>query len=422
MRHRKTHLFQYGVIALPLAFAGLPIYVHAPALYAIELQIDLSTIGIILLLLRSIDAVADPIIGSVSDNYHHYRGAILALGVVLLAVGFWMVFHPLTNATLSWFALGITMCTMGYSIVSINIQTLGGLWHTASEERTRVTSWREAFGLLGLLLAAIAPSVLGEDQDPVLAFHRLSLLYIPLLLVTSAVFWFWMQHASIAKVGAPKLHTGITRLLRNKWNRQFFAIYLSNAIASAVPAVLVIFFVSDRIGTPKWIGLFLLLYFVSGASAMPLWQWLAQYLGKMQAWLVGMAVAVASFIWAFGLGNGDSLAYGVICVLSGFAVGADLALPPAIIADRIASQQHQSEASRYFSLLTFFSKAALALSTGIVLPVLGMLGYQPGQVTDYTQTIFLSYAYALAPSLMKAATALWLWRFIRATSIREPTL
>ena len=43
-----------------------------------------------------------------------------------------------------------------------------------------------------------------------------------------------------------------------------------------------------------------------------------------------LALALLVFAWAGLLGPGDTWAYGLICVLSGFALGADLALPPSL--------------------------------------------------------------------------------------------
>ena len=406
--HKRLQLAQYSLPAIPLAFAGLPVYLHAPAFYASELDISLAKIGAALLALRLVDAVQDPLIGSLSDKFHHRRRAIIVLGMTLLALGFWMVFNPAAGHPLLWFATGVLLCTTGFSVVSINFQALGGLWVAAATERARITGWREAIGLLSLLAAAAAPTLLGSAQDATAAFHLLALLYLPLVVVCSFGFLHWLSYAALYSPPA----TGMAppfRELGNAWNIRFFSIYFCNALAGAIPAVLVIFFINDRINAPGMTGLFLSLYFLSGAGAMPLWQWLAARLGKQRAWLLSMWLAVMTFSWALTLAAGDVAFYAIVCILSGTAVGADLALPPAIIADRIADRQDQSLAARYFAVLAFLSKAALALATGIALPVLAALGYQPGAVDNYAVTNYLSYAYALIPSLLKIVVAMAVW-------------
>jgi len=407
---RRADLLRYGALALPLAFAGLPVYLHAPDFYTRHHGMPLATLGLVLLALRAVDAVQDPLIGALSDRFHRRRREILLGGMALMGGGFWMVFNPVDGHVVAWFALAVLACTTGFSIVAINFQALGGLWSCAPAERTRVTGWREAAGLVGLLLASAAPTILGVEEDADAAFGSLSLLYVPLLCVVAVVFFGWMARAEIAapSAGSPG---GPVEALRTGWNRRFFAIYLLNSFAGAIPAVLVVFFVRDRLDAGALTGLFLVLYFLSGAVSMPLWDAAARRVGKLQAWLASMLLATGTFVWAFLLGKGDVAAFGAVCVMSGLALGADLALPPAILADRIAKLKDQHAASGYFSVMTFLTKSGLALATGVTLPLLGWMGYQPGAVEDYSQTAHLSVAYALVPCALKAAVAAWLWRF-----------
>ena len=59
---RKPSLIRYGFFALPLAFAGLPLYMHMPDLYAREFGLNLAVLGTVLLVIRLIDAVQDPVL------------------------------------------------------------------------------------------------------------------------------------------------------------------------------------------------------------------------------------------------------------------------------------------------------------------------------------------------------------------------
>src|SRR5690606_33943281 len=107
------------------------------------------------------------------------------------------------------------------------------------------------------------------------------------------------------------------------------AVFAASGIAAAIPASTVLFFVADVLGAERLAGGFLVLYFVAGAAGLPLWVRIAARVGKLHAWLGAMLLSVLVFGWAATLGAGDLAAYAVICVLSGFALGADLALPPA---------------------------------------------------------------------------------------------
>lgn len=412
--HRRAELAQHGLLALPLAFAGLPVYLHAPDYYASHHGVGLGLLGAVLLGLRLVDAFQDPLIGALSDRLHRHRRSVLAAGMALMAAGFWMVFNPAEGMLLAWFAAGVLLCTTGYSVVGINLLALGGLWESTPSGRTRIAGWREAAGLAGLLLASVAPALLGSADDPGRAFRLLSLAYLPLLAVAAALFFRWMSRARIAAPapGAGGLAGPLRRAFSSRWSARFFSVYLLNSVAGALPAVLVVFFVRDRLGVPGLTGLFLLLYFVSGALSMPAWRALSVRVGKARAWLCSMWLAVGTFLWAALLGEGDAAAFAAVCAMSGFALGADLSLPPSMLADRIARRREEGIASCYFSALTFLTKSALVLATGVALPALGALGYQPGAVVDDSVTVHLAVAYALVPCVLKAGTALLLLRLI----------
>jgi GPH family glycoside/pentoside/hexuronide:cation symporter len=407
-RLRTGELIRHGFMAFPLAFAGLPIYLHAPDFYATSQGVSLTILGLVLLGLRFVDAFQDPLIGSFSDRNAAWRRIIISVGSIMLGGGLWMIFHPLQSAPVLWFALSVFICTTGFSIVSINLQALGGIWQAGEHDRTRITSWREAFGLSGLLAAAISPTLLGLDRDPSAAFHTLSLIYLPVLILATWLLLAWQNSAPLRHTGHRPDRTNWRELVTHPWRRQFFGIFLLNTFASAVPAVLVLFFIRDRLGAPELSGLFLLIYFLSGILAMPIWQKLSKHLGKVTAWALSMAVAVATFLWAVFLGDGDVVAYALVCALSGLALGADLALPPSILADHIDAGNQQGEAARLFSIMTLMSKSALALATGLALPVLGLAGYRPGIEMTPELNISMNLAYAALPCLFKVITLLWL--------------
>ena len=116
-------LFQYAMLALPVAFAGLPLYIHAPDFYTQHLGLGLGAMGVILLAVRLFDAVQDPVIGYLSDRYPAYRNHILMSGVVLLTLGLFALFFgpQFAVATSVWFAASMILATTGFSVVVINL-------------------------------------------------------------------------------------------------------------------------------------------------------------------------------------------------------------------------------------------------------------------------------------------------------------
>ena len=185
-----------------------------------------------------------------------------------------------------------------------------------------------------------------------------------------------------------------------------------NGIASAVPATLVLFFVQDRLqASAAQEPVFLGSYFLAAALSMPLWLRAVRAWGLARSWGLGMALAVAVFVWAATLGAGDSAPFIVICVLSGAALGADLVMPGAMLAGLIGRAGDLGRAQgAYYGWWAFATKLNLALAAGLALPLLGFFGYVPG--TREPQALqALSYAYCLLPCVLKLAAGGLLFQF-----------
>jgi GPH family glycoside/pentoside/hexuronide:cation symporter len=194
----------------------------------------------------------------------------------------------------------------------------------------------------------------------------------------------------------------LSRPLADRVFRRLLLVFMLNGIAAAIPATLVLFFIADVLNAESQQGTFLALYFVAGAAGMPLWVKLSARIGKPYAWLTAMALAIGAFVWASRLGAGDVTAFAIICVLSGIALGADLALPPSLLADVIGRRGRMEATGSYFGLWTLATKLNLALAAGIALPLLSALGYVPGG-RDQTALSALAIVYAFVPCVLKLA-------------------
>jgi hypothetical protein len=63
MTFAAPRLWPWSVFAAMIAAAGLPIYIHAPKVYAETHGLSLGALGLVLALLRLIDVVQDPFLG-----------------------------------------------------------------------------------------------------------------------------------------------------------------------------------------------------------------------------------------------------------------------------------------------------------------------------------------------------------------------
>ena len=114
-----------------------------------------------------------------------------------------------------------------------------------------------------------------------------------------------------------------------------------------------------------------------------------------------MVLAIGVFAWAVTLGAGDLVAFGVICVLSGAAVGADLTLLPALFARRMSDIS--PGAAEGFGLWSFVSKVTLAVAAVSLLPLLQTGGFEAGTDNDADALWLLSLLYGGLPCVLKLA-------------------
>ncbi len=393
--------------------AALPIYVHVPKLYA-ELGLSLSALGVLLLVLRFADALIDPLLGRWSDRLGT-RFAAIAIACVALLVGMLGLLNPaaatsLSIALWSWLTVSLILVYFGFSLATIAYSAWGAELPPDSAARTRLTACREAVGLIGVLVAAALPTVLVSGGMPAtqigLGLARFSWLFVIVLVV--ALFALWRLREAKVAVDTPAALLGV---LQDKRFVALLAVFALNGIASAIPATLLLFFVDDVLRAKEWEPVFLVSYFLAGALAMPLWVMLAARLGKVAAWGIGMVVAVLAFSWAASFGAGDRIAFLVVCIASGVALGADLALPPALLADAIEKANAREQTGSYFGIWTFATKANLALAAGLALPVVSAFGYRSGEPSSNVAALTL--AYTVLPCALKLCALALLWKVHR---------
>lgn len=400
----------YGALGAPLAFVSLPLYVHLPHHYASVAGAPLAALGLVLLLTRALDALVDPALGRLADRLLQrgprpaWRAA--ALGSAVLAIGFAALWHPpgsTPTALLLWLTATLLISTLAYSGVSILHQAWGTRWGGDPLWRARVAAWREGATLAGVLLASALPAWLGFSATS-------AVLAVGLVLALAA----------LGRTRSPTLHaaatsTAPTGSAPSPWSdpafRALLAVFMLNGVASAVPATLLPFFVADRLQAPDLQPLLLLAFFGAAALGLPLWVRAVGRWGLAPTWRLGMLASVAAFAFTPWLGSGDGLWFLGICLASGLALGADLALPGALLTGVIhqagAGQRHEG---RYLGWWACATKLNLALAAGLALPLLAAWGYRAGG-TDPAGLQALAWAYGGLPCLLKLSAAGLLWRF-----------
>jgi Na+/melibiose symporter-like transporter len=404
-RLKKSTLFSYASTAIPLAMLGLPLYIYLPTFYAQNVGLSVTVVGLILFLSRLTDVITDPLIGFYSDIFESKFGKrkpFMIVGSLILAMSFYALIHP-PLVYIEFWLLGFSILVyVGWSIVSIPYLAWSAEITSDYHEKTRLSSSRELFTILGALAAILIPYFYGVSES---ADKSLTLLYLAFVIsiVIMLPLTLWGIKEGKAKVVK---HTGLTELGR-LWIkipslRSLQISFLLNSLANALPATLFLFYVQLVLQEESMTGPLLLLYFTSGIIGLPFWTMLAKKIGKRKSWQASMLLASFAFVFVPFLGSGDLVFFALITFVSGLSLGADMALPSSIQADVVQKIQTQKTtyAGMLFGIWAMLTKFSLALAIGLGFVILGLVEFKADAPTPLALTT-LSLLYGGTPVFFK---------------------
>ncbi|MDQ2091335.1 MFS transporter [Marimonas arenosa] len=385
-----------SLYALMLAAAGIPLYIHLPRFAAVELGIGLGTIGTILLAIRLIDLVQDPAIGWAIDRWPGAQSGFALAAAGGLAVGFPLLFMPYSGTGVELRLVAILVVLFSaYSLGMILLYGRSATLARRPEPRELMTlaAYREVGMLAGVVLAAIAPTLLvgfgaGAQGYPAFGLF-LGALAVAIGLLTLPI---WRRpvilgdRLSLAGLG----QAGALRLL---------ALALVNSLPVAITSTLFLFFVEDRLQLPGQAGPLLILFFLSAGLSVPFWARLSQNIGPKTTLLVAMPLAILGFAGAAFLAPGNLAGFSMVCLASGAALGADMVILPAMFS--VALTRAGLKASLAFGIWSFAGKLGLALAAFAALPLLEASGFTPGATNSPAALARLNLLYAVIPCILK---------------------
>ncbi|RFP90984.1 sodium:galactoside symporter [Rhodobacteraceae bacterium 63075] len=383
-----------SLFALMLAAAGLPLYIHLPRYASAELGMSLSALGGLLIGLRVLDFVQDPLLGKLIDRFPNARRLFAALALGGLAAGFALVFTFLPEAgRIYWLAGGLALLFTAHSLGTIlfygqSVAIAGG-----EAGLVRLAGFREGGSLVGVLLAALAPTVfvaLGVGGGGYPAFG------LALMLLAAAIF---LLTRPLWAFDGPETSPMQFSALREAGGIQLLLIALVNALPVALTSTLFLFFVDDRLGLPTLAGPLLMLFFLAAAVSVPLWSVLVKRHGARRILPLAMTLAIIAFMGAAVLPEGAAFGFALICLASGAALGADMVILPVLFSSALS--RAGLSAGTAFGLWNFAAKLSLAIAAAGALPALQLAGYAPGEDNSENALVALSLAYAVVPCIIK---------------------
>jgi len=407
---RRTQLALFGLPEFAVYLAVIPMSLYLPFFYSRDLGLDITTIGLLLMVARISDVVTDPLIGALSDRTggrFGRRKPWMAAGVPIMMVSAYQLFAPSGEVSHAYLFIWSVLLWFGWTMINIPYYAWGAELSDDFHERTRITGWRQFFGYSGnisVLLVPVAAAQLfgygGVASEALVLIGGMALVLLPLLI--GLTLWRLPERVMIPSAPQPILRN--LRIMAG--NGSFLVLFLGFTLMSlgtTMIGTLFMLFTTFAMDLERHAQPILLAYFAVNILGLPFWVWLSQRIGKREAWMSGtlvMALATPAYLL---LEPGDLVPFVLITAVIGFAGGNFLALSMSMKADVIelaARRSRDNIAGAYMAAWSLGSKTTQALAVGISLPLLGLFGFDPRSDNSSAEIDALRYTIALLPPLL----------------------
>ena len=422
-------ILAYGLPALPLASLYFSIYVLIGEFYFKNYGLALSIIGSIFIIIRLFDAFTDPIMGYISDNFplrFGKRKPWVLIGGILFIFSTWMLFVPIYKSVdVEYFFFWLFISAIGWTIAYAPYYAMGAELSMDYLERSKVTFCRELFTILGIIFASLLYSISFDFDNKIFKSGIGSNIGLFQICIFSSVFFvlsmflFLLSKSNSKEVSYDKnnilnIFEIFISLKKQKLMRKLLFSHFINGLANGLPPALFVFYVNSVLKSPEFTGILLFLYFLGALVGVPLWIFISNKLDKHMVWCYAMVYSCFIFIFVLFLKEYDLIFFAIICILSGLALSADLAIPSSIQADIIDLEYLKTGkrlTGQFFAFWGLVSKAAIAISTGMALILLDIIGFKSDENNGKNILFAVSFIYAGLPIILKMFSIYLMWNF-----------
>ena len=354
--------------------------------------------GVLIFTTKLYDAISDPIMGRISDNWQGAKGRrspFLCWGALILGVSFFLFFNlaPMNSSlAIPIVFLLLILISTGYTIFAVPYLALPPDLAPTYDKRTRLMSFRVFFLMMGVLVGAVlGPKLVGLGGG-----FRLMGVVVGVIVVGAGIIAFLgvrkfdaaLQVPPGSKAGLWEMVTQSAAQFLSVFSTKPFAILtlvklLQFVVLAIVLASFPYFFLFVLKKTTSELGTYMGLLGVSGIIAIPFIRVFIGRIGKRSAYIVFLALyAVGLFSWYFWSPVEPTFffylrAISIGIVSTGTLFCALALLPDTMEYDRLTSgQSREGTISGVFTLVEKVSSAFGPLLVGLMLQATGLVASQ----------------------------------------------
>ena len=417
-----ARLIAYSAPSLVTSIAALPMALFVPAFYSGDLGVPLAAVGGAIAFSRLLDVVTDPLIGLLSDRLPlplGRRKTWMALGVPLFLVAIWQIFVPGDSASATHLLVWSAALYLSFTMIDLPHKAWGAELSTEYDERSRITSWREAISTVGqvALLAVLVWMASRGIENAALQLQGIALAVVVALPVLMLCCLVLVAERPPERVGpAPQsVLAGLRLVAQNPAFRKMVGCVLFFVSGVAIQGTLHRLVLADVMLDEGRFPLMILLENLATLAVVPVWLRLSSRFGKPQALLfAALWLAIWSIPMAF-LREGQALLLIGLVVIRGSSFAAILFLSNSIAADVIDVDTLESGEQRsglFFAVWGMLIKLALAFGVVLGTALPSLAGYDPSaEIVPPAIQGRLMAIYGGVPALLMFVGALFLRDF-----------
>jgi GPH family glycoside/pentoside/hexuronide:cation symporter len=416
--------FGVGTVGVSVMLNAVTAYF--PAFMTTVLGKDAAIAGYLLMLSKLYDAVADVVIGSMSDRTRSRWGRrrpYLLVGALVSAISYLMIFSPPTlsdDMIPIYMFVALVIYSTGYSLFNVPYMAMPSEMTGSKYQRSRLLSIRTVFVSIGQTLSMAGTAALIQWGGGGAEGYQIMGLTLALV-IGGAMLLSFFGTAKAPHLEVENKHVPINLAsLRLIWaNKPFMLIvaakifqFLSFASVATTSLLYMLNVLNAGYAGPVKLGL---ASNIATALSMPLWLWVERRLGKKNAYICAISLmAVMSLSWLFAVRGLDLWGFIWRGVLSGVGAGGMILMSISMFADTLAHDREVTGLRReglLSSVIAVIEKTTFALGVALVGMYLSYAQYVPttgGQIIEQPASAVtaLTFCFTLLPVIFAALNVL----------------